>query len=243
MDEKPKELHLTGVWRLREVLEGLPEELQPPAPESPPGRILAAGRELLARQGLEKLSMRSVAERARVNQAMIHYYFGSKEKLVQVLVRQEILQVMRDVMGGLDSDLTGPEFFVQFPLRLLEAIRRDGDRMHLLRRILATDSERLTRAIRELGRHGIEGASQVVLELIREAQAAGLLPAMAPRSVLLFLLASAYGLVLVDPVAQVLLDFHLDDDADWREHRANLQLLIRNGLLEGPEGRADHGRP
>ena len=233
MAERERKLHLSGVWRLREVLEGLPEDLQPPAPDSPPGRILAAAQELFARQGLEQLSMRAVAERARVNQAMIHYYFGAKEKLIQSLVRREILHIMRDVVMGLDSELNGAELFAHFPLRLLDVLRQDPLRLQLLRRVLAGGPERLTAAIRELGRHGILGTSRVVLDLIGEAQRAGLLPEMAPRSVLLFMLANVYGLVLIDPVARVILDFELDGEDDWLEHRINLHRLIQGGLDAG----------
>lgn len=45
-------------------------------------RLLAATFRLLIRDGYVRLSTRDIAAEARVNHAMVHYYFGTKDKLV-----------------------------------------------------------------------------------------------------------------------------------------------------------------
>ena len=223
-----------GFDGMADVLAGLPPELHPPAPDSPPGRILAAARELYATRGISGLSTRRLAEAAGVNLSLIHYYFGSKEGLVRAAIRGEILGAMADVFAGLDSSLPSPELFVQFPIRLLEVLRADAVRLRLLRRVLATNPERLTRAVEELGGHGLLGVREVMLKSIAHAQAEEHLPPLPPRSILLFLLSSAYGLILVAPLAEALLGFSLQDDDDWAEHRTQLAQLISGALGAGP---------
>lgn len=44
--------------------------------------IVAAARELFARQGFERTTMRAVATRAGVDAALIHHYFGTKDGLL-----------------------------------------------------------------------------------------------------------------------------------------------------------------
>ena len=229
---------LEGFESLGEILAGLPPELLPPAQDSSPGRILAAARELYAEGGVSGLSTRKVAERAGVNLALIHYYFGSKESLLRAAIRGEILGAMADVFAGLDAALPAPDLFVQFPLRLVAVLRADPVRSRLLRRVLATNPDRLTRAVEELGGHGLLGARGVLLGAIKNAQSAGSLPPMPPRSLLLFLLASAYGLILVAPLAETLLRFDLQDDEQWEEHSGHLQSLIRGALSAPPSGEA-----
>ena len=226
-----------GLQKVGEALASLPPEFEIPAADTPPGRILRAAREIVAEQGLEDLTMRAVAGRAEVNLALIHYYFGSKEKLVHATIRSEILATQRDVFGILDSNLDVPALFIQFPVSIVEVMRRDPIRVRLLRRVLGSSPERLSRAIGELGTHGLLGASRVLLDMIARAQAAGQLPAMEARSILLHMLASAYGLVMVEPVAHALLGFSLQDQDLWRDHRANLERLLRDGLCaeEGKE--------
>lgn len=45
--------------------------------------ILAASRSLFLAQGFDRTSLRQIARKADVNVALIHYYFGSKEGLLQ----------------------------------------------------------------------------------------------------------------------------------------------------------------
>lgn len=220
----------SGFTGMDEIIEGLPPELRPPEPDTPPGRILAAARSLFAESGVSGLSTRRVAEQAGVNLSLIHYYFGSKEGLVRATLRGELLGAMADVAAGLDANLASPDLFVQFPLRMLAVMRADPIRGQLLRRVLATNPERLTRAVEELGRHGLIGMRGVMLDSIERAQAAGSLPDLPPRSLLLFLLSSAYGLLLAAPLADALLAFDLHDDGDWSEHRLHLQRLLRAAL-------------
>lgn len=44
-------------------------------------RILVNARELFARQGIDKTSIRSIAAAAGVDSALVHHYFGTKEQL------------------------------------------------------------------------------------------------------------------------------------------------------------------
>ena len=48
--------------------------------------ILVAAEQLFGDQGFDGTSVRDIAQSARVNLAMISYYFGSKEKLLEALI-------------------------------------------------------------------------------------------------------------------------------------------------------------
>jgi AcrR family transcriptional regulator len=48
--------------------------------------IINAAEELFAEKGFDSTSVRELASKARVNVAMISYYFGSKEKLFETLI-------------------------------------------------------------------------------------------------------------------------------------------------------------
>ena len=67
--------------------------------------------------------------------------------------------MMRDVIGGLGDLRLPAELFVQYPLRMLDALRADPLRLQMLRLVLATEPERMRRAIRDLGQHGVLGAA------------------------------------------------------------------------------------
>ena len=50
--------------------------------------LLQAARELMAEKGLSQLTVREVAERAGVKPALVNYYFGGKQGLLQALTGQ-----------------------------------------------------------------------------------------------------------------------------------------------------------
>jgi len=224
--------------QLLDFLAEPPDDLRPPAPGSPADRILAATRELLAARGIAGVSVRAVAAAAGVNQAMIHYYFRSKDRLLDVVIGQEILRILRDLVGGLADSERSAEVFVQHPLRLVDALRRDPVRMRLMRLVLATEPDRLRRVIRHLGEHGILGFAAAMREMADQARTSGELADVESESVLLFLLAAAYGLVFMAPVAREVTGFQLEDDDHWQRHRRNLEALLRGGVLAPGKARS-----
>lgn len=63
------------------------------------GRILGSARELFARNGIANTSIRAVAAAAGVDSALVHHYFGTKEKLFAAAVDIPIDPM--DVIGPL----------------------------------------------------------------------------------------------------------------------------------------------
>jgi len=65
-------------------------------------RILASARDLFARKGIRNTSIRAVAAAAGVDSALVHHYFGTKEKLFAAAVHipidpMDIIGPLRDV--------------------------------------------------------------------------------------------------------------------------------------------------
>jgi AcrR family transcriptional regulator len=65
-------------------------------------RILASARELFARNGIDRTSIRAVAAGAGVDSALVHHYFGTKQQLFAAAIRipidpMTVLVPMRDV--------------------------------------------------------------------------------------------------------------------------------------------------
>lgn len=54
---------------------------RPPGPSDTRDRILASARELFARNGIDKTSIRAIATAAGVDGALVHHYFGTKQQL------------------------------------------------------------------------------------------------------------------------------------------------------------------
>lgn len=72
---------------------------RPPGPSDTRERILAAARELFARNGIDKTSIRAIAAAAGVDPALVHHYFGNKTQLFAAAIHIPIDPM--DVIGPL----------------------------------------------------------------------------------------------------------------------------------------------
>lgn len=83
---------------------GAPQEGERPSPSAaldPRARILRATKQLLAEAGWSRTTTRKVADRAGVNNALVHYYFGTK----RALLLQAATDVLLAEFGGAFSAL------------------------------------------------------------------------------------------------------------------------------------------
>lgn len=71
-------------------------------------QIISAAEKLFANKGFDGTSVRDIAEEAGVNIAMISYYFGSKEKLMQALFTERTTLTRLKVESLLKDDRLSP---------------------------------------------------------------------------------------------------------------------------------------
>ncbi len=69
-------------------------------------RILEAARTVFIRSGTSGARMQEIAEEAGVNQALLHYYFRSKEGLSQAVFREAAGKMFPAILRTLGSDLS-----------------------------------------------------------------------------------------------------------------------------------------
>ncbi len=68
-------------------------------------RILDAAHAVFVRRGTAGARMQDIAEEAGVNQALLHYYFRTKDNLAQAVFRRAALQLLPAVFELLASDV------------------------------------------------------------------------------------------------------------------------------------------
>ena len=66
-------------------------------------RILRAAEEIFAQRGLAGARIGAIARRARVNKALLYYYFASKEELHQFTLRTLFRQLREQTSAALDA--------------------------------------------------------------------------------------------------------------------------------------------
>ena len=70
-------------------------------------KILQATWELIQAEGIEGITARKIASQAGTNLALVNYYFGSKEQLINQVVKQR-LEAFREAFQVLDEKTLAP---------------------------------------------------------------------------------------------------------------------------------------
>ncbi len=217
----------------RRFLEGIPSDLEAPPSGSPPGRILRSARALFARHGFDSTSTRAIAEKAGVNQAMIHYYFGTKGRLYRRVISLEILDVFRSISGELETEDPPDAIVVRIPLEIMGQLRSDPVRRNLLRREIGQGSEHAGQAVIAMREYGPRGFRSLLTALLEAGQREGRFRSLPANAVLPFLLSVAYGSMMLEPLFEVVLGRSVEEEDVWNARVETFEALLRHGLLVG----------
>ena len=212
-----------------------------PAPEPPvlpdgdaEQRILQAARRVFVRRGTGGARMGEIAAEAGVNQALLHYYFRSKDRLAQAVFRDAAARLLPAVVQLLGSDASIEAKVEGFVHLYIDSVRESPFLPGYVLAELHHHPERL-RALQEAA--GVEPARVAGALLARlgaqlAARAAeGTLRPIAPQQFVLNLIALTVFPFVARPVLELALGF--DDAAFGRfldERRAELPGLILAAL-------------
>jgi len=190
-------------------------------------RLLDAAIAIFSRQSIAETSLRAVARRARVTPALVHYYFGNREQLVDALVVERILPLVLVVGGKLAEVGSDPRELVRtFVTAIIGMLAENPWLPPIWVREVLTENG----ALRE--RLMTQIAPKIAPELARrlaEAQRVGLLnPGLDPKLAVVSLI----GLTIFPLAAQTIWRPLLDArDIDTNAIIEHTLALLGSGLI------------
>lgn len=207
----------------------------PPRDGDTERRILDAARKIFVRRGTAGARMQEIAEEAGVNQALLHYYFRSKDGLAATVFREATGRLLPSVIQVLGSDESLDGKVERFVHLYIDTVRRNPFIPGYILSELHHHPERLTSLMGEVigGAPGTiaRGFMHKLATQIDARVAAGTLRPISPDQFLVNLL----SLTVFPFVGRPLLSVLLAQDAEGFERfldvrRAELPGLIMNSL-------------
>lgn len=212
------------------ALAQLPDSLQAPDPESPAGKLFEAARQQFIEAGYEASPTRAIAERAGMNAALIHYYFGTKEKLYLRVLAQEMMGVIRFQVEDRFGVLPVEDLLAGFPGRMLEWFGQNPGTARLLRHEVGAGAPHLRTLIGMLGPMGPLGLRSRLEHLARAGMEEGRLRDLPFDGLMASLVGLSYGLVLIQPLLELVVGLDLADPAARQEQQCILESILRHGI-------------
>jgi TetR/AcrR family transcriptional regulator len=183
--------------------------------------ILDAAEDLFAKRGFAATSIRAIADRVDVNAAMVHYYFGSKKKLLRA-VMERVLEPMAGALAGVDERGGVP---IRELTRLMFSMAADHPCLPQLitREVLLPGGELQAEF---LGHFAPRLGGRLPGMLRREQREGRLLAGFDPQIMALLMLSLCFFPFIARPAAEAVLDLRYDANG--------LQALSEHvaGLLE-----------
>jgi AcrR family transcriptional regulator len=134
-------------------------------------RLIEAGKEILAEEGLGGLSVRAVAARAGVNLGLVSYHFGGKDAFVQRVVGDLYEEFFADFSLGVEGE-TDPYLALRKGLLHLARFVRDH---RAILRSLVKDAMNGDQVPRDFIRQNFPRHGQILAGLVRKCVAVGAL--------------------------------------------------------------------
>jgi len=149
-------------------------------------RLLDAATTLYVRVGIDATSLRAIAAEAGVTPAMLHYYFGDKDRVTQALVDERLLPALAPVRARLEQAGDDPVALAEGFVHAIGALVAEHPWLPPLwvREVLCEGG-----ALREVLFHqALPNLPRLLAQRFATAQAAGRLnPALDPRLVVVSL--------------------------------------------------------
>ncbi len=172
--------------------------VRPASGEVTRARLIDAAASLVAERGWGSVTTRAVAERAGVNQALVHYHFGNMENLLAEAVLSRLQPVIQDLAAELLDDRPFPDGIVR-TMQQLDQFDLESETGVLMAEALlkATRDERVAEAM-----SGVVGSWTEMLEpRVLTAQERGTIRADIPAGAIARVLAAVFDGYLIQRMA------------------------------------------
>jgi TetR/AcrR family transcriptional regulator len=198
-------------------------------PSSPPhegdteGRILDAAHAVFVQRGTAGARMQDIAREAGVNQALLHYYFRSKDRLAEAVFRRTAAELFPQVVQVMTSDMSLEEKVGKVVEIEINHLSRTPGLPGYIISELHHHPQRVRQLIAALTGATPEDVRPRVLERVRQqidaAVRAGRLRPIAPEQFLVNLLSLCVFPFAARPLLMVLLGLDQQDFSRFIEDR------------------------
>ncbi len=130
--------------------------------------IIEKAEELFATKGYSGTSIRDIAKAANVNLAMVSYYFGSKEKLMETLFKERILLMQLKIETLLKNETISP--FQKVEIMIDEYISKVLDKQSFYKIMLCEMAQRKNKVVVKFIREIKLNYANMMRGLVEEGQ-------------------------------------------------------------------------
>jgi AcrR family transcriptional regulator len=203
-------------------------------------KIISAAIEVFAEKGKHGARMEQIAVKAKVNKAMLYYYYSSKDNLFHEVLKTITQKIFHHVFSIVSLAIAYDESPIDKVKRIVsahfEAFSQNSNFSKIALQALANEPHELQSAIRTLkGNLGGTGRApiEIFLSIFEEGVSRKELRDIDPKQVLISIIGMNLVYFIAKPVAEALLNLNVEDDqAFLRERKESIIDLVLHGIIQ-----------
>jgi TetR/AcrR family transcriptional regulator len=214
-------------WELKSLGRRLPRSLRHARDLTTAQRIVSTAASMFAEQGLAGARMDEIARVAKVNKALLYYYFRSKEELHRFVLETLLSQLRRRVWDENNTPLPAGKRLEAVIDNFFEFIRRHPNYPRLIQREMMSNGPNVEWIVTEYYRP----LHARLVSLIEEGISAGEFRRVDARNTALTVVSSLVFYFAAAPVLKRILGHDPLKPAEVARRRQAIQDLLEHGLL------------
>jgi AcrR family transcriptional regulator len=168
---------------------------------------------------------------------MIHYYYGSKERLYRRVVELELVDLFRIIREGIRDDTEPQEVLLALPGFVLKLHQEHPALMRLLMREMSDGAARLETIVAEMGERGPRGLQRTLARSVAAAKHEGHDAGIPTIHLLAILFSIGNGLRALQPLIAAVFGLDLGRPATAAAVGRSVERLLRRALNPVKENR------
>ena len=171
-------------------------------------KIIEAAQEVFHKKGFEGARMQEIADTARINKGLLHYYFKSKSKLFEMVFGVAFEQMFSKITSIVNSDDSLETKITQFCQTYIGILSKNSYLPRFVINELSRDPDKFIKKM--LGKKGKPDPTKF-FEQIREEGRKGSIREVDPKHLMINMVSMCIFPFLARPMVQVIID--LDNKA------------------------------
>ena len=188
-------------------------------------------------KGKHGAHMEEIARRAKINKAMVYYYYSSKEKLFWEIVENSFSLIFTNAERAIRKVITTvadeKEALRGIIVAYFEAVVAHSRYIKIIHYALAHEPDKMQDMVRNIRRKNPFDTPVVLMRFLENGMKKGLFKKSNPHQLVLSLISVCLFYFLGKPISMVMLDLDIEDEEKFfMERKRSIEDLLLNGILE-----------
>ena len=190
-------------------------------------KILDAARKIFLQKGLDGARMQEIADEAGINKALVHYYFGSKEKLFEAIFADTLQQFFPRLESIILLNVSFVEKIEHFIDLYLELVIKN----EFVPQFIIREAHRNPQNILKLfERIGMQQNAAIILKILKDEMKKGTIKEMPPEYFIIHIISLCVFPIVGRPLLEPLL-FHGDDER-YNDYMNDRKKYVKELLIQ-----------